>query len=273
MEPPVRIAELAGVAPLRYRVWSGPDRSATVILLNGIMSHSGWLAPLAPTLVEAGMHVVGADRRGSGPNREGRGDATSARALVDDVNAIIAAEHDPSRPLVLVGWCWGAILALHVAASQPIDRLVLVTPGLLPSEEVRSVADANARAAAGRPDDEPCVPTPIREELFTEGPALDGFIRTDPERLLAITPRFASLSAKMAALALARLPRLEVPTLLVLAEHDGATDNVATRAAFERMPADRRTLVTLPTRHGVSFEAPVELAQAIVRFVRSESTP
>jgi alpha-beta hydrolase superfamily lysophospholipase len=271
MDPSGRIAELSD--GLRYRVWSAADARATVILLNGIMSHSGWLAPLAPTLVAAGMHVVGADRRGSGPNREGRGDAVSARTLVDDVKAILAAEHDPSRPLVLVGWCWGAILALHVAAAQPVDRLVLVTPGLLPSEEVRSVADANARAAAARPDDEPCVPTPIREELFTEGPALDGFIRKDPDRLLAITPRFAALSGKMAALALARLPRLSVPTLLVLAENDGATDNSATRAAFEQLPPERRTIVTLPTRHGVSFEAPAALGEAIVRFVLPETRP
>jgi len=274
MDATGRIAELAeGAAPLRYRVWPAADARATCVLLNGIMSHSGWFAPLAPTLVAAGLHVVGADRRGSGPNTAGRGDAVSASALIHDVQAIIAAEHDASRPLVLVGWCWGAILALHVAAAlgpEQLDRLVLVTPGLLPSAEVRGNADANAKDAVGRPDDEPSVPTPIREELFTEGPALDGFIRRDGERLLAITPRFAKLSAKMSALALARLPRLAVPVLLVLAEHDGATDNVATLAAFEQVPHERRTIVTLPTRHGVSFEAPAALGEAIVRFALPE---
>ncbi|MBC8072104.1 MAG: alpha/beta fold hydrolase [Deltaproteobacteria bacterium] len=282
MEPDGRIAELPDAdAPLRYRVWSSTERPAraTVVLLNGIMSHSGWFAPLAPSLVAAGMHVVGADRRGSGPNPSGRGDAVSAAALIDDCKAIIAAEHDPARMLVLVGWCWGAILAVHVAASMPasgpgaLDRLVLVTPGMLPSEEVRTRAAAHAKAAVGRPDDEPCVPTPIREELFTEGPALEGFIRRDPDRLLAITPRFAALSGKLSALALARLPRLTVPTLLVLAEHDGATDNLATTAAFERLAPERRHLVTLPTRHGVSFEAPAALAEAITRFAFPESRP
>jgi acylglycerol lipase len=275
MDPNGRIALLPGTeVPLRYRVWPSEHARATVVLLNGIMSHSGWLAPLAPSLVAAGMHVVGADRRGSGPNLEGRGDAVSATALVDDVKAIIAAEHEPGRPLVLVGWCWGAILAVHVAMASAgagaIDRLVLVTPGLLPSEEVRTRAAEHARAALGRPDDEPCVPTPIREELFTQGPALAAFIRRDPERLLAITPRFAALSAKMSALALARLPRLSMPCLLVLAEHDGATDNAATLAAFERIAPERRRLVTLPTQHGVSFEAPTALGEAIAHFALLE---
>lgn len=251
---------------LRYRVWRAAQPRATAVFFNGIMSHSGWFAPLVPALREAGITMVGADRRGSGPNASGRGDAASAAVLVGDAQAILAAESVPSRPLVVVGWCWGAILALHAihGASVPIDALVLVTPGLLPSAEVRTAAAQGLQQAQGHADDEPCVPTPIRDTLFTQGPALEGFIRADPLRLLAITPRFATLSGKLAALALARLPRLELPTLLVLAEHDGATDNAATLAAFGRVAESRRRVVTLPTRHGVSFEAPQQLAAAII---------
>ncbi|MFO0633960.1 MAG: alpha/beta fold hydrolase [Nannocystaceae bacterium] len=256
-------------SPLRYRVWRAADPRATAVFFNGIMSHSHWFAPLVPALRAAGITMVGADRRGSGPNPEGRGDAASAAVLIGDAQAILAAESVPGRPLVVVGWCWGAILALHAlhGAPVPIDALVLVTPGLLPSAEVRTRAAQGLQQAAGRRDDEPCVPTPIRETLFTEGPALDGFIRADALRLLAITPRFATLSGKLAALALARLPRLELPTLLVLAEHDGATDNAATLAAFERVGASYRSVVTLPTRHGVSFEAPQQLAAAIIAHI------
>lgn len=260
---------------LRYRVWPVPQPRATVVLFNGIMSHSLWFRPLQPALVAAGYTVVGADRRGSGPNHEHRGDAQSAGALVDDARAVIAAEHDGTRPLVVVGWCWGAILAVHVALAlgESIDRLVLVTPGLCPSAEVRDAAAAGASAATGRAQDQPCVPTPIRDELFTDGPALEQFIRVDPLRLRAITPRFSALSHKLSAVALARLPRIQVPTLLVLAEHDGATDNAQTLAAFERVGAERRRVVTLPTHHGVSFEAPEALAAAMVEFVDAPPVP
>src|SRR5262249_55664286 len=51
---------------LTYRAWppSPAPRRATVVLLNGVMSHSAWFAPLAERLAAAGFHVVGADRRG-----------------------------------------------------------------------------------------------------------------------------------------------------------------------------------------------------------------
>ena len=70
------------------------------------MSNSRWMAPLVPGLLDAGIHVVGADRRGAGPNLEGRGDAPSATTVVSDALEVIDAEVPPERPLVIVGWCW-----------------------------------------------------------------------------------------------------------------------------------------------------------------------
>lgn len=269
--------ELADIAtpdgPIRYRRWPVAEARATAVFFNGIMSHSAWFSPLAPTLAAAGIHMVGADRRGSGPNADARGDADSAAALVDDARRIIDAEHDDARPLVIVGWCWGAILAVHVAAAlgDRLAGLVLVTPGLCPSLEVRTRAAEGLAAAAGQPADLACVPTPIRDELFTEGPELDGFVRTDPLRLLAITPRFATLSGKLAQMAALRLARLRAPVLVVLAEHDGATDNAETERVLAAVPEPQRQTLVLPSRHGVIFEAPEALAAAIASFVRARA--
>ncbi len=255
-----------GQESLRYRVWPVAEPRATVMFFNGIMSHSAWFSPLAPAIGTAGLLMVGADRRGSGPNLEARGDAPSGAVLVDDAIAIIDAEHDDSRPLVLVGWCWGATLAVHVSLrlGARIDRLVLVTPGMFPTEEVRVRAAETMAAAAGAGEDEPCVATPIRESLFTEGPELEGFVMRDDLRLHTMTPRLSMLAGKLSQIAAMRLPKLTPPILLVLAEHDGATDNAATLAAFDRLPAGRCTTLMLPTRHGVAFEAPEALAAAIV---------
>jgi alpha-beta hydrolase superfamily lysophospholipase len=267
------VVELVGEnGTLRYRRWSGSGELATAFFFNGIMSHSGWFSPLAGDLVAAGIHMVGADRRGSGPNTDARGDAESVAMLTGDARRIIAAERKDGSPLVVVGWCWGAILAVHVAAAlgDELAGLVLVTPGLFPSLEVRERAAAGLAQAAGRAPEDPCVPMPIRDELFTEGPALDGFIRRDPLRLSHYTPRFAELSGKLSAMATARLARLRAPIMLVLAEDDGATDNAATARALEVVPEPQRRVVTLPTRHGVIFEAPRALSEAIVAFARDK---
>ena len=63
------------------------------------------------------MKLVGADRRGSGANEAARGDAPSSKVLIDDACRMIERERLSDRPLYLVGWCWGAVLAMGLAAE------------------------------------------------------------------------------------------------------------------------------------------------------------
>ena len=70
---------------LRYRVWPARGVSAgTFVLVNGMMSHSGWFRQLARHLTELQLNVVGAGRRGSGMNQSDRGDAPSRQMLLSD---------------------------------------------------------------------------------------------------------------------------------------------------------------------------------------------
>ena len=260
-------------ATLRYRTWpTPPEPRATAVCLNGLMSHSAWFSPLADALVEEGIRVIGADRRGSGPNRDHRGDATDGKTLVEDALAVIQTESGPA-PLVLVGWCWGAALAIQVALALETKpaAVVLVTPGLCPSADVRARAQAQLASVGDADEDCACVPSPIDEEMFTRGPALESFVLRDEDRVRMLTPRFSIMSAKFSAFALARLPRMAVPTLVVLADDDTATDNAATRTAFSALPQDRVEIVTLPGAHGVIFDAPTELASAISGFVHART--
>src|SRR5215831_11153170 len=136
--------------PLEYRVWRGNgDVSATLVLLNGVMSHSLWFDRFATMLVPHGFKVVGADRRGTGTNQKERGDAPSAKALVDDVKAIIEQEKVADRPLHLLGWCWGGVLAVNVAfeIGTSLSSLILLAPGLFSSKALKenmAAQDPNA---------------------------------------------------------------------------------------------------------------------------------
>lgn len=255
---------------LRYRVWepAGPVR-AQAVLLNGIMSHAGWFQPLAPALLRAGVRLVGADRRGSAENTLGRGDAPSAAVLVADVQEILAAEVRPGVPLMLVGWCWGAALAVAVAQKlgASLRGLVLITPGFFPTEKVKRALERQRDHILALRHEEAAVESPILESYFTTGPALDDFILRDDMRLRAFSPRLLEISRKLNASAIARLPKLALPLLVVLAAHEDATDNEATSALVERV-ATSQTIV-LPTRHGVQFEAADELAAAILSWWES----
>lgn len=260
---------------LHYRVWPSDDGAprATVVCLNGVMSHSGWFEPLAGGLTAAGVHLVGADRRGTGTNAPGRGDAPTAKHLIADAAAIIAAEHQAGRPLVVLGWCWGAVLAVHLAAElrTALDGLILVTPGLCPTELLIEKAEADAAAAGDGPADEPILPIPLSEELFTAGPALEGFILRDPLRLRAFTRRFRGIMDRMALFAPRVLGKLQPPVLLLLAEEDRATDNPRTLQVFGSIP--RLSHGTVPGQHGIQFDAPREVVAHVLRFIDDLGAP
>jgi alpha-beta hydrolase superfamily lysophospholipase len=253
---------------LTYRVWeSSKNARATAVLLNGIMSHSLWFAPLADPLAKAGIRIVGADRRGTGPNRSARGDAHSAKELIDDVRAIIEREKSEGLPLHLVGWCWGAVLAINVAAEIDLASLILLAPGLYSTAPLVSRMKEQESIATSSREDQPCLQSPITEEMFTRGPMLENFVNKDPDRLAAFTPRFHQIMAKLGMGAQLKLPKLKAPILMVLATRDEATDNPQTERHIARLTAGRAKVERIEAAHGIQLDAPEALAGVIRSWI------
>lgn len=267
---------------LRYRVWTelaAPPR-ATLAVLSGVMSNTAWFRPLAHEWRARGFRVIGLERRGSGLNHSARPrttadgggvpeaaceDTPSAEVLVDDACRQLAHGVAPGRPVVLVGWCWGAILAVHVALRQAggVAGLALLTPGIHPSAALAERMQALAAAAQGLPPAEPVLESPITDEMFTDGPALDGFIRRDAARWRRFSPRFLDVSTRLTLAARLRLRKLALPVFVALAEDDATTDNAKILAELARLPADNVRTTSLPGPHGLQFTAPGELAERL----------
>lgn len=257
---------------LTYRAWRpASQQRATLVLLNGIMSHSGWFFPLVDDLVEAGYAVIGADRRGSGLNEEARGDAPSAKAIINDALTIIDDSVPTGHPLVIVGWCWGSVLALNLVRplGERLNGLMLVAPGLFPTERVVQASLESQAAAAGAAQDEAVVETPISETMFTHGPYLDAFVRPDPLKLLRLTPRFLAQTKKLGMGAVMALPKLSLPTLVLLADKDEATDNADADAGLAKASAAAITRRTAPGAHGMQFDAPDVVTSAMLSFMNT----
>lgn len=272
----------ADAPALRYRVWpepSSPPR-ATLAVLSGVMSNTAWFRPVAERWQAMGHRVVGLERRGSGLNHhtarpeheraQGLEDAPSAEALVSDALRQVEAGRAAERPLVLVGWCWGAILAVHVAQrlGPAVSGLALLTPGLFPSAMLLGRMRALADQARGLPPEIPALPSPITDEMFTSGPALDGFVRRDDARWRRFSPRFLDASTKLTVAARLRLRKLALPMLVVLADDDVTTDNAAIAAEVARLAPDRVRTVSLPGAHGLQLESPDALAQHLDAWAR-----
>lgn len=256
---------------LWYRTWTpaGPPR-VTVVLLNGVMSHSGWFQPLIEPLLRAGVKVIGADRRGTGLNDKARGDAPSAKVLLDDVKRIVDVERVVDSPVHLAGWCWGAVLAIHAASEHDglFASLVLLAPGLYPTEALKVRMSQQEEVRISSPPEEPCLESPIREEMFTTGPYLADYIAKDEHRTRRFSPRFYGVMVRMGLGAAVRLQRLRLPMLVVLADEDLATDNAQTICVFDRLKNTSVSIEHLRSAHGMQFDAPKELARLIISWIQ-----
>ena len=164
----------------------------------------------------------------------------------------------------------GTVLGLNVATKLK-DRLsgfAMVAPGLFPSPAIEQAAREHEAAAVDAAEDEARITSPVAEEMFTRGPHLDGFVRVDPERLVAFTPRYRAIMGKLAMGAMLSMRKLKCPLLVLLAEGDPATDNDAARAAIAKVPASRVRIDETPSDHGMQFDVPQWVVGHLVDFVR-----
>jgi acylglycerol lipase len=249
--------------PLEVRVWRAAVPIATVVVLHGIVSHAGWLDPIASLLCERGADVICPDRRGSGRNSVARGDAPSGDALLEDLDRVIESCAQPGLPTHLCGFCWGAVYALrYLSTPRPaIQSLLLLAPGLYPADELARLPLRTGNSS--EPTEEPLVPL----DGFTRGPALREFILPDPLRLARVSPRFNGIVEEFSQLITPRLARVRIPVLCVLAAHDRISDNDATRRALERMRGTVPEIHTVAGEHGVQFDAPAEAAELMYRWI------
>ncbi len=248
----------------------------TVVLLHGIISHSGWYGASAGYLADRGFNVVALDRRGSGLNCELRGDVDRWTTWVDDVTTICETYHQRG-PVVLLGISWGGKLAPVVARSRP-DLLAgfgMICPGLFAHQQP-GVLKRSAMVASGKLGiHERRVAIPLQDPtLFTNSPKWQAFVRDDPLTLRQITLRFAREDHKLTRYARQSGKFIHTPALLVLAGRDSMVRNERTRAYLAELASDDTTLLEFKTAsHTLEFEpAPIpffdDLSDWVARVVR-----
>ena len=270
-----RVYEGAGGERLRYRVIRSSRERHVLLYLHGIESHGGWFLPAARDLAERGCTTCLLDRRGSGLNRGGPpnhdgdrdGDAESADVLLEDVRRFRA--HEGLDSVVLVGLSWGGKLAVAAALDEPrgVRALVLVTPGLVPRVDLslRDKVRALASLAGGG---HARIELPIAAEMFTRTPRWLSFIEHDPDRLKTVTARFLLATRSIDRRLRDDGATLNVPVLLLLAEHDRIVDNERTLELLERLcRAGLRVERYEGSTHSIPFDDTQRLVDDVSGFL------
>ncbi|MCO6043900.1 lysophospholipase [Aeoliella sp. ICT_H6.2] len=229
----------------------------SVVLLHGIISHSGWYGASAEFLAQRGFDVYALDRRGSGLNMDQRGDVDSWRTWVADIVAM-CEQRRQHGPVVLLGISWGGKLAPVIARERPdlLAGIGLICPGVYALQQP-GLAKRSALSASGKLGiHQRRVTIPLEDPaLFTNSPKWQAFVRDDPLTLREITMRFAREDHKMTRFSRQSPQFIHTPTLLVLAGRDRIVRNQRTRRYLTEFASQDKTLLEYQTAaHTLEFE-------------------
>lgn len=253
---------------LQCRQWKSEKPRALLVMLHGVVSHSGWLEEIAQGLQANNIDCLAVDRRGAGLNESMRGDAPDGTTLMKDLSAVLLWAFNSRLPCHICGFCWGANYLVNFMTNngfskhtQKVQTISLLAPSLFPSELITDRPFVTGQSHLA--DQEPNMPI----EYFTDGPAYKNFILPDPLRLTHVSTRMNRIMSEFSQGIWMKFLRLTTPTLVILGADDEVVDNQATARLFERLRCDRKELCTLPGKHGLQFDAPKDVIHTISRWI------
>lgn len=243
------------------RSWQGEPSSAVLVYLHGIEGHSQWFEQTASYLNRLGFSIYAPDRRGSGRNADMRGDITSYRQFINDLKQLLACvkKQHSDVPLILVGSCWGAKLAVAALQDPEIRRmsfagLVLITPAIKTLVDVDFLTKIKI-GWSWLTGSKRRFLLPIAVDMFTDNPIYRDFIERDPLRLTEVTASFLVESLKVGRLAFNAGAELQLPVLVLAAGSDRIVDVSGLEDWFERIPSlDKEMYVFSWSEHCLDFD-------------------
>lgn len=261
---------------------SGPVDGTPVVLLHGFPQRGNAWDAVASHLHEAGLRTFAPDQRGYSPGARPRSRfAYRVKELVADVVALI---DEIGGPVHLAAHDWGAMVGWATAARHPekVASLTAVSVGhpraflkaLVTSDQFRRSYYIALFQLPGFPERSLSTPgswgernlketgmaeehlTVFRREIVGDG-ALRGGLNWYRSLPFASPKDFA---------------RVAVPTTLVWSDGDVALGRTMAEGTAKYVDAPYE-LVELPGSHWLLEECPHEVAEAIIRRVRSVELP
>lgn len=255
-------AQITGVHLQRAGV-----RGTPVLLLHGIGgSHASFRAQLGAL---AWAHrVLAWDAPGYGASA----DPASAPGMSGYASAAASVLDEPAH---VVGVSWGGVIATRLAVEHP--------------ERVRSLTLADSTRGSGRTADGAAAMLARAGELGRLG--AEEFARRRAPRLLAPGAAPDLLDALVRIMSGVRLPgyrfaaeamaetdhtgqlaRIDVPTLVVVGEHDQVTGVAESRRLAEGIPGARLEVITA-AGHAANQERPDEFNRLLLEFADQVDAP
>jgi 3-oxoadipate enol-lactonase len=235
-----------------------------LFLFHSLLSDRASFASIEPELSRS-HRVIVPELPGFGGSKAVGG----SLAAVADRMADVVREAGAKEPIVL-GNGYGGFIALQMAIRHPdiASKLILADSGAAFSEEGREAfrnmaATAKARGLAAITD--VAMRRLFAPEFQAAHPELmrdrrEAFLKTDPEVLKATCAQLAELDLRP------ELPKVKMPVLVLVGEHDEATPPPMSHELAALLPNARLTILT-GCAHVPQLQAPQAFLDAIADFL------
>ncbi len=283
--PEILVREMSDQYKIHSRVWGEAEGDDVLLVLHGVMSHSGWQAPLANALrsLSRDISIVAPDRRGCGLN-EKRGDLGSVHLVIEDVVNDVEFLKKSFKRVYLAGWSQGAQYASIAAVrlGDALSGIALLAPGFFWNERFRSVISIAEKIVLNMIDefeltpgrDQAYFPLPMEPTDFTLLPEWLDFIADDELKTTMVTMKTVNIMGAIQELSWRAILQNRLPMLAILAKNDRIVDNPKVRQFIGHIFSEKRQdrLVTLDTCHAVHFEKPLETARELLHFIKPQAS-
>jgi acylglycerol lipase len=222
----------SGGLTLYWQRWlpEGTPR-ATLLLAHGYAEHSGRYANVVDHFVPRGYAIYALDHRGHGKSEGARVEVDAVQQYIDDLKTFhdLTRAEQPQGKLFLVGHSMGAFIATSYTLQfqHELDGLVLSGGGI------------NTPNAPARPANLALADTLSRD------PAVAEAYRNDPLVYLGPPPDRSALAAFRERLP-AEVPAIRVPILVMAGEDSPLGDGPRSRALYEAVGSEDKTLLLWP---------------------------
>lgn len=228
---------------LFLRDWRTSQPRGTVLIVHGLGEHSARYERLAQWFNQRGYSVRSYDQRGHGMSPGQRGALRHGDDLLEDLATVYLdfAQGTQSAPLLL-GHSMGGLVAARTVLDRRITppALVLSSPALRSWEPASMIRLARilTRVAPRLP-----LRSGLKFDRLSHDPAVIAEYHADRLRTGQITPRLADFIFRAGASCIVDAKRLDVPTLLLVADSDELVDPSGSRD-FSRAAASTQQLTT-----------------------------
>lgn len=243
-----------------------------IALLHGLGGNLTAWNPVRKILNEAGFKTLAINLRGhSDSGRPSKKTGYNFKRIAKDVEELL--KHEDIKKCVLVGHCFGGVIALYIASSSPtlIDKLILINATfkkpfshtLFSNKYTQAVLDALSNIL---PDFR------YKREVHFEGYMGTGdhdvkriasdIIHTSPKSYVYLLAQLLSFNAQNL------LVDIKMPTLVLSGSKDSVYPTKISRDLCEKLPNAK--LEILPgENHIVVINNPRLTASKIIHFIKS----